>query len=165
MQTKKEKYPGTLEAQVRARSSARPALTAAQASYLEMIYAEQLESGAARGCAIAKTAGVARPTVAATLRSLRDLGYIAYLPYGPIQMTPLGLEAGERLHSTRSALRRYFSIVLGIPEEAAQKIANAHKVLVTPERVAVMDCVRAFLEAHQDEWEAFRAERLQGPAS
>ena len=49
------------------------------------------------GCTIAETAGVTRATVSATLRSLRTLGYIDYVPYGSIELTPTGLTKAQAL--------------------------------------------------------------------
>ena len=137
-----------------------PELTAAQADYLEIIYAEQLKTAVARGCSIAQTAGVSRATVAATMRSLKALGLINYYPYGPLEMTADGLILGKLLHEKRKALEVFFSEVIGLATDAARKAAKAHAAEASEESIAVAAALVDFVKKHENEWHQARQKAL-----
>ena len=131
-------------------------LTAVQSDYLEIIYEEFLMSGRARGCTIAETAGVTRATVSATLRSLRTLGYIDYVPYGSIELTPTGLTKAKALRERRLTLERFFTDIFGTDPEIARKLADANKHGAPPKMLKGLSDLTGFIAENREAWEAFR---------
>ncbi|MDO4937782.1 MAG: metal-dependent transcriptional regulator [Sutterellaceae bacterium] len=99
-------------------------LTSVQEDYLAIIYKEECETGQARGCSIADSAGVTRATVATTLRALKAKGLVSYAPYGPIVMTEEGRALAQKLTKKRDVLQRFFEDVMSLEKETAQKLAS-----------------------------------------
>ena len=108
------------------------------------------------GCTIAETAGVTRATVSATLRSLRTLGYIDYVPYGSIELTPTGLTKAKALRERRLTLERFFTDIFGTDPKIARKLADANKHGAPPKMLKGLSDLTGFIAENREAWEAFR---------
>lgn len=130
-------------------------LTPTQADYLEMIYEEVLANKTARGCSIAQSAGVTRATVVSTFRSLKALGLINYVPYGPIELTDAGRATGQKLSAARETLKTFFRDVLQMNEASARSAAVRHKHAADPDMLASLSLLTDFITKHRAEWLAY----------
>lgn len=132
-------------------------LTSTQADYMELIYEESLSSDFVRGCNIAQMAGVTRATITATFRSLKSLGLIDYVPYGPIEVTETGKRIGAQLLHTRKSLEAFYCDTLRLPPETAHSLAMQHKHEAPESLLTSLARLQAFVHAHADQWERFCA--------
>ena len=123
-------------------------LTAVQEDYLAVIYREEMTEGLARGCRIAKAAGVTRSTVAMTLRALKAAGYVDYEPYGPIRLTEAGRAVGRAVADRRSTLREFFANVMKLDAESAERFSHELEHCVTADTLRRFDRFNTFYAAH-----------------
>lgn len=126
-------------------------LSPVQEDYLALIYRESCETGcSARGCKIARESGVTRSTVAMTLRTLRDAGYVTYEPYGPIKLTEAGRRVGKTVVERRVILKEFFFNVLKLDEATADELSHNLEHSVNADTLKRFDRFNAFYAAHAD---------------
>lgn len=101
-------------------------------TYLEAIYLLRDAEGYAHTTEIAEHLGVRKPSVTGALRSLAEKELISYKPYRPITLTEEGLKLSKAIHYRHTLLRDFFKKVLGIPEEIAEKNADALEHHISP---------------------------------
>ena len=87
--------------------------------YVELIGDLINENGTARATDIAKSLGVAKPTVSKTLGRLSKEKYIKYQPYKPIELTAKGKKLAEACKA-RHKIVYDFLVKLGVPKKIAE---------------------------------------------
>lgn len=106
--------------------------------YVELIADLIAELGEARGTDIAKRLGVANPTVAKTLRRLRNEGLIEHRPYHSVFLTDSGAQLareGRRRHEIVEA----FLIGIGVSAPQARIDAEGIEHHVSGETLKAME--------------------------
>jgi DtxR family Mn-dependent transcriptional regulator len=89
--------------------------------YLETIYLLEKKNGVARVKEIAKERNVKMPTVTEVLKRLSEKGYINYEKYGFATTTEKGKEYAEKIYKKHRALKKFFTEILNLPQEVAEK--------------------------------------------
>jgi DtxR family Mn-dependent transcriptional regulator len=98
-------------------------LSASLEDYIETIYNLTGENGFARSTDIARKLSVSKASVTGALRALSDKGLANYEPYGRISLTENGISAAAEVARKHDVLKSFFSDVLGIDTNVAQKAA------------------------------------------
>jgi DtxR family Mn-dependent transcriptional regulator len=110
-----------------------PKLSASLEDYLEAILHLAAESGGARSKDIAETLGVAKSSVTGALQLLREKGLACHEPYGGVTLTPQGQAAAREVARKHDILTSFFTQVLGVEKEAAQRAACQAEHTLGPE--------------------------------
>lgn len=100
--------------------------TPAVEEYLEVIYMVQAEGQAVKGARLAKTMGVTRPAVAATLRRMARDGLIKVNAGKEIALTKRGFKTADTLQRRHRIVERWLTDVLGF--DWAKSDAEAHRL-------------------------------------
>lgn len=103
----------------------KPKLSASLEDYLEAIFHTVAEKQAARAKDIAQRLNVHSSSVTQALRSLAEKKLVNYAPYDLITLTPEGRRAAQDVVRRHETLRDFFTKVLSIDEEIADKGACA----------------------------------------
>ncbi len=91
--------------------------------YLEAIYHIVSAKQAARATDISKRMNVNPSSVTGALRSLAEKGLVNYAPYDIITLTAEGAEAGMRVAHRHEVLHDFFTKVLAVDDDLANKAA------------------------------------------
>jgi len=103
--------------------SAKQQLTESLEDYLEAI-AELIEvEGHAHAKEIAAKLNVKMPSVTGALRQLEKMGCIAYNTHYPVQLTEKGRLIAHDVIRRHGILKRFFSEILGLPQDKASETA------------------------------------------
>jgi len=98
-------------------------LSASLEDYLEAIYNLTGESQVARSKDIAGVLGVSRASVTGALRALKQKGLAHYKPYDYVTLTEGGRQAAAAVAQRHSVLASFFTEVLGVDADTAQRAA------------------------------------------
>jgi DtxR family Mn-dependent transcriptional regulator len=98
-------------------------LSASMQMYLKSVYEIQRKKGAARVTDIANRVGVNKASVTSALRNLAKRKLLHYAPYDVITLTDEGTRVAEGIERKYEALKTFFTDVLGVDEELADKEA------------------------------------------
>lgn len=98
-------------------------LTESLEDYLETIYLLECTNRVARVKDIADRLNVKMPSVTGALRNLKDRGLINYEKNSFISLTQEGLKIACRIDRKHKILNEFFSDILGLDEERADKAA------------------------------------------
>ena len=121
----------------------RDELTSSLEDYLETIYLIISEKEAVRPKDIAKRLNVSNASVTGALKTLSDKGMINYAPYDAITLTNEGRMAAMDVLRRHELLHDFFTNVLGVSKEEADKAACAMEHGISPE---VLDKLAKFAE-------------------
>lgn len=121
----------------------RDELTSSLEDYLETIYLIISEKEAVRPKDIAKRLNVSNASVTGALKTLSDKGMINYAPYDVITLTNEGRMAAMDVLRRHELLHDFFTNVLGVSKEEADKAACAMEHGISPE---VLDKLAKFAE-------------------
>jgi DtxR family Mn-dependent transcriptional regulator len=103
--------------------SAKHQLTESLEDYLEAI-AELIElEGHAHAKEIAAKLNVKMPSVTGALRQLEKMGFIVYNTHYPVQLTAKGRLIARDVIRRHGILKRFFSEILGLPQDKASETA------------------------------------------
>ncbi len=95
-------------------------LTPSLEDYLEAV----LDLGTpARVSAVADRLNVAKASVTEAARKLKEMGYVYYARYGPLDLTPKGLEVAREVRNRHDALILFLVNILGVPAAVAARDA------------------------------------------
>ena len=111
-------------------------LSASLEDYLEAIFNLAGESDVARSKDIAKLLGVSKSSVTGALRSLKQKQLVNYRPYDYVTLTEAGKAAADRVARKHEILKSFFTDVLGIDANIAQKAACKAEHALGPEVIA-----------------------------
>ncbi len=92
-------------------------------NYIEIIFSEEEQQGAARASTIADKAQVSRSTVTSALKNLKSLGYIEYSPYSLIHLTEEGKKIGRDLIHRHEIFKDFFENILQLSSDEADSVA------------------------------------------
>lgn len=98
-------------------------ITAALEDYLEAIFNLSRRNKSARSRDIAESLGVHKSTVTAALKSLGGMNLINYAPYEAVTLTREGERLAKDVVKRHDALKGFFTDVLMVDEELAEKAA------------------------------------------
>jgi DtxR family Mn-dependent transcriptional regulator len=118
-------------------------LSASLEDYLEAILNVADGSGMARSKDIAKSLGVARPSVTGALKQLAKKGLVHYRPYGYVTLTRVGLAQAGRVARKHEIIKSFFTDILGVDGPVAQKAACKAEHLLGP---AIISRMRDFTD-------------------
>ena len=116
--------------------------------YLEAIF--NLTNGLkkeARSKDIADRLCVSRASVTGALRLLKERGLANYVPYGTITLTPTGRRRAAEVAGKHSVLKTFFTNVLGVDHESAQKGACRAEHALGQEIIDRLMCFTQFIES------------------
>ena len=111
----------------------RDELTSSLEDYLETIYLIISEKEVVRPKDIAKRLNVSNASVTGALKTLSDKGMINYAPYDAITLTNEGRMAAMDVLRRHELLHDFFTNVLGVSKEEADKAACAMEHGISPE--------------------------------
>jgi DtxR family Mn-dependent transcriptional regulator len=111
-------------------------LSASLEDYLEAIFNLAGESDVARSKDIAKLLGVSKASVTGALRALKKKRLVNYKPYDYVTLTEAGKVAAEKVARKHRILKSFFTDVLGIDADTAQKAACKAEHALGPEVIA-----------------------------
>jgi len=77
----------------------------------------------ARVSAVADRLNVAKASVTEAARKLKEMGYVYYARYGPLDLTPKGLEVAREVRNRHDALILFLVNILGVPAAVAARDA------------------------------------------
>lgn len=100
--------------------------TPAVEEYLEVIYMVEAEGQTVKGARLAKTMGVSRPAVAATLRRMVRDGLIKVNANNDIELTKRGFKTADDLQRRHRIVERWLTDILGF--DWAKSDAEAHRL-------------------------------------
>jgi DtxR family Mn-dependent transcriptional regulator len=98
-------------------------LTASLEDYIEAIYRICRTSKVARVTDISRMLDVRKSSVTGALKNLSEMDIIKHDPYSFITLTPKGEQLGRDIFHRHTVLKRFFTEILGIPEERAEHTA------------------------------------------
>jgi len=114
--------------------------------YLEAIYHIVSDKQAARATDISKRMNVNPSSVTGALRSLAEKGLVNYAPYDIVTLTAEGAEAGRRVVHRHEVLRDFFTQVLAVDDDLANKAACGMEHHVGREVLGRLGCLARFIE-------------------
>ncbi len=97
--------------------------TSAVEKYLEVIYEIARSGGSTRVKDVAKSLNVSLASVSEMLDRLVQQGYVAHDKYRRITLTPKGKKLAMRLDRKHAVIMRFFTNILEVDEEVANKDA------------------------------------------
>lgn len=98
-------------------------LSKSMEDYLETILTLIENKGTARVTDIAASLNIAASSVNEGIQKLSENGLVTQQKYGPIKLTKKGKFAAEKVHCTHQILAIFFSEILGVEPEIAEKDA------------------------------------------
>lgn len=98
-------------------------LSASLEDYLEAIFNLGSVAGVAHSKDIAAALGVSKPSVTGALKLLKKRGLANYQPYNCVTLTGRGRMLGAAVAKRHDILKSFFTNVLGVDHDAAQKAA------------------------------------------
>ncbi len=119
-----------------------PGLTPALEDYLETIYRLIGEVGVARVGDIAKEREVKPGSVTPAMKRLDQMGLIRYHQRDNVGLTAAGEAAARKVYARHRILRRFFTSILNLPADIAERDACAAEHSLSPQAVDQM--VRLF---------------------
>ncbi|HAS81623.1 MAG TPA: metal-dependent transcriptional regulator [Verrucomicrobia bacterium] len=125
-------------------------ISAAQEDYLEAILVLEKAHGRVRGRDLAEMLSVHKSTVTAALKALAEKSLIAYEPYGRIEMTPMGLQAAERVSGNHRVLKSFLKDVLMLDAPVAEQNACRMEHVMDPAVLSRLVSFAAFLKRTGD---------------
>ena len=122
-------------------------LSASLEDYLEAIYNLAGENNITRSKDIAEQLGVSRASVTGALRELKKKGLCNYKPYDYISLTGSGQNAAAEIANKHKILKSFFTDVLSIKPDIAQKAACKTEHALGPE---IITKLLSFIEFARD---------------
>ena len=118
------------------------ALTPCQADYLKAIYRLHQGDSTIRLMNIADAMSVTKPSAFYAVSQLSEMGLIEHEKFGPVYLTPPGLETAQALAEKHEMIKRFLMRVLNVEEAVAQADACAMEHILCAATLAEM-AVRA----------------------
>jgi len=95
-------------------------LSASHEHYLRAIWEARLRRGYARVTDVARSLGIAPPTLSVGLRPLESRGLVAHDDHRFLVLTPEGEKIARQVHHRFSVMRAFLRDLLGVPSERAE---------------------------------------------
>jgi Mn-dependent DtxR family transcriptional regulator len=126
--------------------------------YLERIQELIQEKGYARMVDIASSLKVRQASVTSMVQKLGDLGYVNYVKYRGLVLTPKGREVADRIQRRHETLTRFFSL-LGLDEATQQLDIEGIEHHLSGETVECLADLATFLEQNPEVLKRFLQKR------
>lgn len=104
------------------------------------------EGEVARSKNIASVLSVAKPSVTAALRLLKDRGLVNYKPYGYVTLTEKGGKVAEAIVKKHDIIKSFFVDILGVDNATAQTAACRAEHALGPQIIAGLLELTEFLQ-------------------
>jgi DtxR family Mn-dependent transcriptional regulator len=101
--------------------------------YLETILLLNSEQQVVRVKDISKKQGVSMPSVNAALNLLQGQGLVNHERYGHVELTEKGTAAARRVYASHTLLVKFFTDVLGVPADIAERDSCRIEHIISPE--------------------------------
>lgn len=144
-------------------------LSASLEDYLEAIFNLAGEPNIARSKDIAKSLGVAKPSVTGALKLLAKKGLVNYRPYGYVTLTDAGVTEAARVAGKHNVIKSFFVNILGVDGEVAQQAACRAEHALGPTVISrLLDFTDFVTKGSRngrhlaDEFKRFRKQKLRG---
>ncbi len=115
--------------------------------YLEAVYALSRETAFARASAVSRRLKVSKPSVNSAVKALAARGLLEQERYGGIRLSPSGEKLGAEISSRHSTLKDFFTAVLRMPPEAAERDACRAEHALSREALSSISALAAFLKS------------------
>jgi DtxR family Mn-dependent transcriptional regulator len=102
-------------------------------NYLEAILVLNSNQRVVRVKDISKKQGVSMPSVHAALHLLEDQGLVSHERYGHVELTERGTAAARQIYASHTLLVDFFSELLGVPQDIAERDACRIEHIISPE--------------------------------
>ena len=113
-------------------------------NYLEAILMLKSEDKVVRVKDISQRVNVSMPSVHTALHVLEDRGFIRHEKYGYVELTDKGEREARNIYTTHVLLAEFFTRVLGVPSQIAQKDACRIEHIISSETLdKIGDMTRA----------------------
>lgn len=126
--------------------------------YLERIHELIEEKGYARVVDIAGSLRVKQASVTSMVQKLGELGYLNYVKYRGLVLTPRGKAIAAGVQKRHETLARFFSL-LGLDAETQQRDIEGIEHHLSPATVDVLSDLAAYFERNPGTLEAFARSR------
>lgn len=113
-------------------------LTHSIEDYLEMIYILSQEDQSIRITDIAARMQVRKSSIVSAVKKLEHCGFVQHEPYGSIILTPEGISQGSEVYRKHIVLKTFFSEILGLSEEIAEKDACNFEHYISDQTVSAI---------------------------
>ena len=114
--------------------------------YLETILILHNKTGFVRSIDIATELGYSKPSVSRAVSILKSGGFIEVAADGGISLTDIGLEKANQVYERHIFIREFFSDVLGVDSEIAERDACKVEHVLSEETYLKF---RSFIEKQQ----------------
>ena len=125
-------------------------LSASLEDYLEAIFNLAGENNITRSKDIAEQLGVSRASVTGALRALKDKNLVNYTPYNYISLTEPGKTAAAEIANRHEILKSFFTDILNVKPEIAQKAACKAEHALGPEIITKLLSFIEFVNHNSD---------------
>ncbi len=115
--------------------------------YLEAIYAVSRETGFARASVVSRRLKVSKPSVSSAVKALAARGLLGQERYGGIRLSPSGEKLGADISSRHSTLKDFFTSVLHMLPEAAERDACRAEHALSRNALSRISALAAFLKS------------------
>lgn len=115
--------------------------------YLEAVYTLSRENGFARACAVSRRLKVSKPSVSSAVKTLAVHGLLEQERYGGIRLSPAGEKLGAEISSRHSTLKDFFTSVLRMQPETAERDACRAEHALSREALSRISALAAFLKS------------------
>lgn len=130
-------------------------ISASLEDYLEAILFLTKDGREARSKDIAENLAVAKSSVTGALRLLREKELVNYRAYGRISLTESGRAAAESVARKHAILKLFFSDVLGVEPQKAQRAACRAEHALGPETISRLLALVEFVKGPDPSAQAF----------
>jgi Mn-dependent DtxR family transcriptional regulator len=130
--------------------------------YLERIHELIEEKGYARVVDIAGSLQVKQASVTSMVQKLDELGYLNYVKYRGLVLTPKGKAIAAGIQKRHETLARFFSL-FGLDAETQQRDIEGIEHHLSPETVDVLSDLAAYFENHPETLDDFIRSRRTSP--
>ncbi len=126
--------------------------------YLERIHELIEEKGYARVVDIASSLSVKQASVTSMVQKLGELGFLNYVKYRGLVLTPKGKDVAAGIQKRHETLARFFSL-LGLDAETQKRDIEGIEHHLSPATVDVLSDLAAYFEGHPATLTAFLRSR------
>lgn len=120
-------------------------LTPSEEDYIEMIYRLTMENYKVQVKDISQKLNIKPPSVTKMIKKLNDKEMLNYKKYEDIELTPLGLEVGEKLLNRHNTIKEFLSI-LGIEDSIHEETETMEHTINVETLIKIEELINFFYE-------------------
>ena len=141
----------------------RKKLTPSTEDYLETILLISRDLPVIRVKDISARMGVSMPSVNSAIKNLAGKGMVTFEKYGYIQLTVSGLAEGEKIFARHTALKVFFTEVLGLDSSLAEHDACLLEHYISQETISCLESFCEFFNSTSSVREAWHTHKKKAP--